>query len=163
MDTIQIQRIKQTITLFIRKKPLFFLSVSLIYLALTAFFRWGLHPEWGILTYVIGGFLGIYILDAFEEFIRITPSPFRSVVFVGGFVVVSLFVVTSSVGFVAKGLVGTIYITLILWMLGEWQSTGTLNSWFTMIATPTSVRQQQIFTIIFFALFLLETYIVIQP
>jgi hypothetical protein len=57
----------------------------------------------------------------------------------------------------ANGLVLTLYITMLIWQLGEWQIVGNLNSWYRMVEGPVSVPRQKWGMIIFAALFVVET------
>lgn len=146
----------------IRKKPALFIIISLIYLIAVGLVKWQIHPPVWALTYLAGGLVGIYFMDAAEEFFRLTPSPFRSIVFGAMFVAVSLFVVTSSGSFLASGLVLSLYLSMILWQIGEWRLTGNLNSWYRMVTVPVSVRTQLQITALFILLFLVETFLFIR-
>jgi len=141
----------------ISRKPLFFLFVSLGYLVGIGLLKWFIHPSLDTLWFIVGGVIGVYLLDAAEVFVAITPSPFRSIVFAGGFVIVSLFIVTSANAMLADGLVLTLYLTMILWQIGEWQMVKNLNSWYRMVAGPVSVSLQRWGMIIFAVLFVVET------
>lgn len=141
----------------IKRKPIFFLVISLIYIVALGFLKWQIHPTINSLYYLAGGLLGVYFLDIAEEFFGLTPSPFRSIIFAVLFVVVSLFVVTSSGSMLTAGLVLSLYLSLVLWQLGEWQINGNLNSWYRMIAAPVTVAVQKWLTVIFIFFFLAET------
>ncbi|MCX6791456.1 MAG: hypothetical protein NT149_00235 [Candidatus Gottesmanbacteria bacterium] len=141
----------------IARKPTFFLFVSLGYLVVVGLCKWFIHPSLDTVWFFLGVVIGVYLLDAAEVFFAINPSPFRSIVFAGGFVVVSLFIVTSANAMLADGLVLSLYITMLLWQIGEWQITGNLNSWYRMIAGPVSVPLQKWGMIIFAVLFVVET------
>lgn len=141
----------------ISRKPLFYLVISLGYLGLLGFAKWFIHPPLAAVWFILGGVIGVYMLDAAEVFVAITPSPFRSIVFAGAFVVLSLFIVTSSNSMLADGLVLSLYLTMLLWQLGEWQIAGNLNSWYRMVAGPVSVQRQKCGMIIFGMLFVVET------
>ncbi|MBI4065549.1 hypothetical protein HY409_04260 [Candidatus Gottesmanbacteria bacterium] len=146
----------------VQKKPLFFLLVSLVYLFFVGLLKWKLTPPPGAVLYLAGGAIGVYFLDIAEVFFNLHPSPFRTIVFVGAFSVVSFFVVTSSGSFVGSGLVLSLYLSLILWQIGQWRLSGNLNSWYGMVATVPSVRQQQWLLFAFIAIFLAETYFFIR-
>jgi hypothetical protein len=141
----------------ISRKPLLFLFISLGYLILVGFFKWYIHPPLDALWFVLGGVIGVYLLDAAEVFVAINPSPFRSVVFAGAFVVLSLFVVTSANSMLANGLVLSLYLTMLLWQLGQWQIAGNLNTWYRMVVGPVSVSRQKWGMIIFAVFFFVET------
>lgn len=151
-----------TVLAIIRKKPLVFLCLSLVYLLLVGFLKWRIRPPVGALWYVSGGLLGIYFLDIAEALFAVNPSPFRSVVFQALFAVVSFFVVTSSSSLLASGLVLSLYLTIVLWQLGEWKITGSLANWYrTMVPAPQAKVQLWIF-LAFLAVFLIETLLFIR-
>jgi hypothetical protein len=141
----------------IARKPAFFLFVTLGYLVLVGLCKWFIHPSLETVWFILGGAVGVYLLDAAEVFVAITPSPFRSMVFAGGFVVVSLFIVTSANAMLADGLVLTLYLTMLLWQIGEWQITGNLNSWYRMIEGTVSPNFQKWGMVVFAVLFVVET------
>lgn len=145
----------------IKRKPPFFLFVSLGYLVLVGLIKWHIHPPIGALWYIVGGFIGVYLLDAAEVFFALNPSPFRSIVFVGAFVIVSLFVLTSSGSLLAQGLVFSLYLTLILWQVGQWQYSGTLDDWYRMISGSVSRTAQQWGLVILILIYIIETYLFI--
>lgn len=141
----------------ISRKPLFYLFVSMGYLVGIGFLKWYIQPPIDAVWFVLGGVIGVYLLDAAEVFVAINPSPFRTIVFAGAFVILSLFVVTSANSMLADGLVLSLYLTMLLWQLGEWQIAGNLNSWYRMVEGPVSVQRQKWGMIIFTVLFVVET------
>lgn len=155
---MDVEKVKE----IIKRKPLFFLLVSLGYLGLTAFLKWNIHPQWGTLWFVVGGILGVYFLDIAEVFFELTPSPFRSVVFMGAFVLVSLFIVTSSGSPMASGLVLSLYLTLLLWQIGQWHIAHTLTDWFRWVAGPVPVVSQRWILLGFAAVFIIETFLFVR-
>jgi Flp pilus assembly protein TadB len=142
----------------IKRKPFFFLLASIGYLLVAGFIKWTISPPVSALWYLIGGVVGIYFLDFAEAFFKLSPSPFRTIVFAVGFAMVSLFVVTSSGSLLATGLVLSLYLTIILWQLGERQIKGNLSEWYRMIAGPVDSRTQNWILIGFIVLFFIETY-----
>lgn len=151
-------RLLQVIT----RKPFLFVLISLSYILVVGLFRWRFKPQLETLMYLGGGILGIYFLDIAEVFFNLSPSPFRSMFFVGLFAAVSFFVITSSGSLLASGLVLSLYLSLILWQIGEWQVAGNIDSWFRMVATPVGRSMQQWFIIGSLVLFLLETYFFVR-
>lgn len=143
----------------IRRKPLLFFVIPLAYLTLIAFLKWGIPPSTDAIYFAIGGVVGIFFLDIAEVFFNLTPSPFRTIVFVAGFAVISFFVISSTDSLLGKGLVLSLYLTLLLWQLGEWQVRGNLESWYRMVAGSVRVATQQWITFGFLVLFLVETYL----
>lgn len=146
----------------IRKKPLLFLLTSLAYLFGAAFLKWQIHPPLNALWFLVGGLLGVYFLDAAEEFVALSPSPFRSVVFTVLFVIVSFFVVTSSGSLLASGLVLSLYLSLLVWQIGEWQVNKNLSTWYRMVAGPVSVSTQRVVLVVCIIVFFIESYLFIR-
>ncbi|MBI5619896.1 hypothetical protein HY950_02965 [Candidatus Gottesmanbacteria bacterium] len=146
----------------INRKPTLFVVAALGYLTLVGFLKWRTAPPAGALWFMAGGIVGIYFLDAAEVFFHLAPSPFRSIVFAAGLVLVSLFVVTSSGSLLASGLVLSLYLTLILAAIGEWRIAGNLSSWYQMVAGPVAQRVQWWGIAIFVVIFLVETYLFIR-
>lgn len=146
----------------IKKKPLLFLVVSVGFALGVGVLKWGIAWPPQAALYFGGAILGVYFLDAAEVFFALTPSPFRSIVFMVGFAVVSFFVVTSSGSFVGSGLVLSLFLSLVLWQIGEFQIAGNLNNWYRMVAGPVSVNVQRWILFVFMAFFVIETYLFIR-
>lgn len=146
----------------IRKKPLVFLVVSVVYALGVGVLKWKLTPPRVAFFYLLGGLVGVYFLDCAEAFFRLKPSPFRSVVFMALFSMVSFFVVTSSGSLFATGLVLSLYLSLLLWQIGEWRVMGSLHSWYRMVAGPVTVNTQRWLLIAFVGIFFVETYLFIR-
>lgn len=152
----------ETLKSIILKKPTFFIIATLLYLLVTYLLKWRLTFVPGGLIYAIGGIAGMYFLDAAEAFFKLSPSPFRSIIFSIGFSAVSFFVVTSSGSFLAAGLVLTTYMTLIFWQIGEWKLTGNNTSWYRMIAGLASHKTQQWILFSFVLVFLVQTFLFVR-
>ncbi|MBI3385707.1 hypothetical protein HY031_01335 [Candidatus Gottesmanbacteria bacterium] len=152
------QRVFQVFT----RKPFLFVLFSLAYLLVVGLLKWWFKPPVASLMFLGGGFVGIYFLDLAELFFNLTPSPFRSVLFLGLFAIVSFFVVTSSGSLLASGLVLSIFLTMIFWQAGEWQVNGNLDSWFRMVSSPMGRDIPRWMLIGCIVLFLLETYFFIR-
>lgn len=146
----------------IRKKPLFFVVSAFVYLIIVVFLKWQIHPTFATLWFSIGGIIGIYFLDIAESFLRLSPSPFRTIVFTAGFVLVSFFVVTSSGSALAAGLVVSLYLNLLFWQIGEWRIVHNVDSWYRMVAGPVRRETQQWILVGFIIFFLIETYVFIR-
>lgn len=146
----------------IRRKPSFFLFVSLAYLLVVSILKWNINLNWDIPLFLIGGVLGVYFLDIAEVFFELSPSPFRSIVFVAAFVIVSFFIVTSSDVALAVGLVLSLYLSLVFWQVGQWRIQGNLNDWYRMIAVSVDVSRQRIILGVFVLVFLIETFLFIR-
>src|SRR3989344_5468432 len=141
------------------RKPLLFILIPLAYIVLVGLLKWRFRPPIEGLMFLGGGALGIYFLDAAEAFFKLTPSPFRSVVFMGLFTIVSFFVVTSVTSLIAAGLVLSLYLTMLLWQVGEWKAVGSLNSWYQMVSTPVTVYMQRYIFWGFIGFFFIETFL----
>lgn len=145
----------------ISRKPAIYLLTTVIYLLLTTILKW---PSFNtnIFWYAFGGLFGVYFLDIAEAFFHLTPSPFRTVLFLGAFLVVSIFIITSSGSFIAKGLVLSLYIQLLLLQFGEWRMMKSLSGWYRSVSPPVPVRFQMIGLYIFAILFFIETLLFIR-
>lgn len=141
----------------IKRKPPLFLFLSIGYLIIVGLLKWHISPPIGALWFILGGAIGVYLLDGAEVFFALSPSPFRSIVFAGAFMILSLFVLTSSGSLLAQGLVFSLYLTLILWQVGQWQYSGNLDDWYKMIAAPVTVTIERWSLIAFTFIFLVET------
>ncbi|MDP1722200.1 MAG: hypothetical protein Q8L37_03245 [Candidatus Gottesmanbacteria bacterium] len=146
----------------IKKKPVLFLAVSVGYALGVGILKWKIVWPPQAFLYFGGAILGVYFLDGAEVFFALTPSPFRSVLFMAGYAVVSFFVVTSSGSFLGAGLVLSLYLSLLLWQIGELQLTGNLNSWYGMVAGVPSISQQRWVLVVLVIIFILETYLFIR-
>ena len=152
----------QKLLSFLRCKPFFFFWISIIYIVVLYFAKWNIHPTMQAALFIVGSLIGMYFLEAAERFFHLNPSPFRSVVFVALFSAVSFFVITSSVSYVASGLVLSIFLTLILWQYGELATVKNLNRWYLMLADPVSSRMQIVVLYIQLLFFVLQTVIFLK-
>lgn len=143
------------------RKPILFILIPLAYVILIGLLKWRFRPPLESLMFLLGGAIGIYFLDAAEAFFKLTPSPFRSVVFTSLFAVVSFFVVTSANSLIASGLVLSLYVTMILGQVGEWKVSGNLNSWY-QNTTPVPVQTQRYLLWGFAVFFLVETFLFVR-
>jgi len=116
-------QVVDNIIAIIKRKPPLFLIISLGYLVLVGLIKWHISPPIGALWFLLGGAIGVYLLDGAEVFFALNPSPFQTPVFLVGFIVVSLFIATSSGVLLAQGLVLSLYVTLLLrqaYLLTRW-------------------------------------------
>lgn len=144
------------------KKPPFFLIGTLVYILFLYLLRWNIHPTLDALWFIIGSIIGMYVLETAEEFFHLTPSPFRSMLFVGFFILVSFFVLSSSGSFLASGIVLSTFLTLLFWQIGEWMVTHHLHRWYAILADPVAPRTQFVVLLITIVLFIFETIIFIR-
>jgi len=141
----------------ITKKPPLFFILSIVYLAIVVFLKWGIQPTYGTLLFLIGGFIGIYALDVAEGFFGITPSPFKSIIFLAGLIITVLYIVTSSGSTLASGLALSIYATMLFGSIGQWQINNNLDSWYRMIAGKVNANVQLWILVASIAIFFIET------
>ena len=146
----------------VKKKSPFFVLCTGIYFILLILLHWHLSFSWNILWFCIGGAIGIYFLDAAEVVFHVAPSPFRTIVFMGLFAVVSFFIVTSSGIILATGLVLSLYLTQLLWQYGEWITTKNLDRWYQMLADPVKPKTQCMIMWILIAFFVLQSVMFIR-
>lgn len=146
----------------IKKKPTIFLLISCLYFIGVVLLKWWIHPNLDTLWFFVGCAIGIYFLDGAEVFFQLNPSPFRSQIFASLFIIVGLFIVTSSGSALASGLVLSLYLQMVLWQIGEWRVAGNLQDWYAMFAITVPERIQFIAMNIFGAILLFESYIFIR-
>jgi hypothetical protein len=156
------EKIKVQLQTIIAKKTPLHVILILSYLLIIGFIKWTIHPPSGIIFYVLGGAIGIYLLEAAEEFAHLTPSPFRTIVFAAAFIMVSVFILTSSGSFIAAGLVLSLYFNMMLLQWTEWKQTGAMNSWYRLLAHPLSTVMQERILWVFSGIFILLTAIFIH-
>lgn len=146
----------------LHRKPRLLLVISVVYLCIIMILKWWVAPTWARVWFLGGGLLGVYLLDIVESFVALSPSPFRSVIFLALYLVVSFFVVSSGGSEFGSGMVLAVYIQLLLWQIGQWRLQGNLSSWYHMVAGPVAVSVQRSMLILFGVLLLLESYIFIR-
>jgi len=151
----------KTLIRILSRKPTIYLLTTVIYLLLTTIIKWPSFNQ-NILWYAAGGLIGVYFLDIAEAFFHLTPSPFRTILFLAAFVVVSMFIITSSGSFIAKGLVLSMYLQLVILQIGEWRIMKSLSGWYRMISPSVPVRYQLIGLYVFALLFFIETLVFIR-
>jgi hypothetical protein len=148
--------------MIVENKPIFFQAVTLGYLLIMTLLKWQIRLTLTTAYFVVGGIIGLYLIDIAEAFVELRPSPFRTWLFCYGFIIVSLFVVTSSGSYLASGLVLSMFITLIIWMGGQLHLTANTDSWYQMLKSPAPRRNQGIQYGVFILIFLLETFLFLR-
>lgn len=151
-----------TIRQIIKKKPIEFLFASLFFVLIASLIKWGIHPTGETAWFIVGGMVGIYFMDVAEVFFALEPSPFHSIVFMGAYAVVSLFVTTSSSVSLARGLVLSLFLQLLLRQTGEWRLTGSNASWYRTVSGTVSTKIQGWILLEFTVLFLVESYLFVR-
>ncbi|MCJ7826481.1 hypothetical protein MUP56_02605 [Patescibacteria group bacterium] len=146
----------------IKSKPRWVVLLIFSYILILGVLKWRLSPDISTVFYLLGGLFGVYFMDLADLVFDIKPSPFRSIVFIVLFGIVSFFIVTSSGSMFAAGLVLSLYFTLLLLQAEEWQEYQNLNAWFTLGMSRPSVKVQR-WIVLGIALFLvLETLLFIR-
>lgn len=133
------------------------LIISLIYLIFLSLFHWNFRPSLEILFFLAGGLLGVYFLDLADVLFKISPSPFKNILFQAIFVPFSLFVLTSSGSLFGIGLVLSIFGNMLF---GQWQEfgrSGNIGSWFWIVKSDFNPRTQQIYFAVMVGIFIFFT------
>ena len=131
------------------------LGLTLGYLAIVIILHWKLHPDLSIIYFLGGGILGVYFLDLADLVFKISPSPYRNVFFQAVFILMTLFVLTSSGSLFGSGLVLAIYLSMILGQFLELKEKGNLSDWFSLIKKEIDMSSQRIYLTVVFVIFLL--------
>jgi len=151
----------KTIINIVRKKPSMFVVVGIIYIVLVALLKWPLQFSFQVVWFIFGAAIGIYFLNIAEHYFGISPSPFRTVIFQALFVLLSMFIVTSSREAFVVGLVLSLYLQIALLQIGEFRLRGRLNSWYQMVSGEVPRSIQKLIIISYVVIFIIETYIFI--
>lgn len=146
----------------LRSKPQWVVLLIFAYILILGVLKWRLSPNITTVYYLIGGLFGVYFTDFADVIFDVKPSPFRSIIFLALYWVVSFFVVTSSGNMFAIGLVLSLYFTLLLLMAEEWQVSRQLNAWYTLVKSPPSPRIQLLVILATALLLVVETLIFIR-
>ena len=126
-----------------------------VYLLIVILLHWKLHPDLSILYFLAGGVLGVYFLDLADMLFKLNPSPYRNVFFQAGFIIMTLFVLTSSGSLFGAGLVFVIYLSMIMSQALELKEEGNLNGWFSLIKKEIDLKAQKIYLTLVSVIFLL--------
>lgn len=126
------------------KKPPVFVIISLVTYLLLLFAKWQLSLPFEALWFFIGAMVGIYLLDIAEEVFSVQPSPFRSVLFFIGLIVITFYLIASSVEFAAKGISFSLLLSLYMQYVRDWIEKKTVASWFFMLIGSVSVDIERI-------------------
>jgi hypothetical protein len=135
------------------------IGFGLVYIILILIFKWGIKPNFNAVFFALGSVTGLFILDISEALFNIEPSPFRSVIFYVGFILVSLFVTSSSGNPLVSGMVLLMYINMIVILAGEFKSKGNIDSFFRSLNLNMTILVQKITVIMFTFIFLIESII----
>jgi hypothetical protein len=146
----------------ILSKPRWVVLLIFSYILILGILKWRLTPDLNTIFYLVGGLFGVYFMDGADLIFTLKPSPFRSILFIFLFGVVSFFIVTSSGSMFAIGLVLSLYFTLLLSAAEEWQTSKNLNSWYTLIQSPPTIKIQQLIVVGLTLLLVVETLIFIR-
>lgn len=131
------------------------LIITGVYLLIIVLLHWRLKISFDIVYFVAGGIIGVYFLDLADMVFKINPSPYRNVFFQAAFVLMALFVLTSSGSLFGAGLVFAIYFSMIMSQALELREKGNLNGWFSLIKKEIPLNGQKIYLTMVFLIFLL--------
>lgn len=133
--------------------------LTAVYTAAIVLVKWGIKPSWDMLWFVIGATIGLFLFEIGEELFKITPSPFRSILFYAGFLAVAVFVVTSSGNPIVTGLILAMYIDMADILIREWHQNGKLDqSWFNQLNLEISAVNQRNLIYLYLGVFVFLTF-----
>lgn len=137
------------------KKQYLPLLITVFYLIFLIIFHWGFKVKPEILLFLAGGILGVYFLDLADVLFKISPSPFKNVLFQAIFVPFSLFVLTSSGSLFGTGLVLLIFGNMLLSQWQEFAKNGNIGSWFWIVKKEFDISTQQLYFAVMVGIFVL--------
>lgn len=129
------------------------LALTLVYLVCLIFLHWRLKPALASFFLLAGGVLGVIFLDLADVLFKISPSPFRNVLFQTVFVPFSFFVLTSSGSLFGQGLVLSIFLSMLISQWRELSQTGNLYNWFAIIKRNVDQKTQKGYWMIMVGIF----------
>lgn len=135
--------------------PKNFLIYALLVFGLTTLLHWGLKPNIGILLYLAGAIIGMYLLDAAEKIVG-QPSPFRSALVQVILWILAIFGLTSSAGFLGRGVILFINLRLLYLQLAEFKEQSNLDSWFANININLNPSRTKTYLYIVFIVFIIQ-------
>jgi hypothetical protein len=115
------------------KKPPVIVISCVLYIIIIAVLKSKFNLSIAPLLFVLGGLIGIYLVDIAEAFVKVEPSPFKTPLFDYAFIVLSFFVISSTGSTLASGIVISIFINIIFNHL----QTGNSNQLADMSVKPT--------------------------
>ncbi len=104
-------------------------AYSVGFFLVTTIFHWRLTPDLGIILYWVGALLGLHLLEFLETAVKMTPSPFRSILSQAIITILTIFVLTSSSNPLGKGLVLLLNLRYLWLQQQEMKEKGNLASW----------------------------------
>jgi hypothetical protein len=114
-------------------KPPLLVAIPTVYFLVLIFLKWKFALPIDALWFFLGAVIGIFLLDFAEEFSHVEPSPFRTIIFGAGLLIVGFYIVSSTSETIAKGLILSLSLTLFLFQYGEWKVKKNLVSWYVML------------------------------
>jgi len=139
------------------QKPLLLVVVPIVYFFLVIFAKWQLHFSLDALFFFLGGIISIYLLDIAEEVFPVTPSPFRTMLFVTGLGVIGFYIITSTREMIASGLALGLMANIFLFQVSEWKLRKNLDYWYQVFLGNVSTDKQKIGLLFLGIVFLLQT------
>jgi hypothetical protein len=140
-------------------KPPFLVIIPTVYFLILIFIKWKLALPIDALWFFVGAMLGIFLLDIAEVYSNVNPSPFRSILFCGALLVLGFYIVTSTNEAIAKGLILSLLLTLVLYQYGEWLVKKNLDTWYALFIGSVPEIVEKIVLVIFTVLFVFESFL----
>jgi hypothetical protein len=137
-----------------RRTSLLLLIITVSYLLFLTILRWKTNLDWRILFFLGGGILGVYFLDLADILFKISPSPFKNVLFQAIFVPFSLFVLTSSGSLFGAGLIFSIFLSMLFGQWQEFGKSGNISNWFWIVKVDFPPKTQQIYFAVMSGIFI---------
>ncbi len=117
--------------------------------------------------FLAGGLLGVIFLDLIEAVFKLSPmtdpesqnSAFKNVLVQVVLVPFSLFVMTSSGSLFGVGLILSLFLSMLYRQRLEFRATGNLNSWFWVIKTEITPKNQQIYLMVMAGIFVFLSFL----
>lgn len=131
------------------------LIITGVYLLIIVLLHWRLKISFDIVYFVAGGIIGVYFLDLADMVFKINPSPYRNVFFQAAFIIMTLFVITSSGSLFGAGLVFSIYLSMIMSQWLEIKKSGRIDGWFALVKTPIASSSQITYLCVISVIFVL--------
>ncbi|HCM38085.1 MAG: hypothetical protein UV61_C0009G0055 [Candidatus Gottesmanbacteria bacterium GW2011_GWB1_43_11] len=132
----------------------FYVWVAMFF-GVTAFFHWRLSPNVNTILYLVGGVIGLYLLQIVEGVLKTSPQLLRFIPTQIIVTVLTLFVLTSSTNRLGQGLLLGLNLRLFHWQFLAFQ-TGSLGDWFRGLSSQLTLPQQKNYLLVLLVLMILE-------
>lgn len=138
------------------------LLISTFYIIFTSLLRFKFSFPFNLFLFWGGGLFGIYFLEIFEKTLKITPSPFKNVLFEGVFALFSFFVISSTNSFFGAGLVLILFLNLLFEKWQSFRKKGEILSWFWPARVKPKSSGQKVYFWLMVLIFFLETLLFVK-